>query len=49
MSPLQFYSVGCADAEFFSEHEDESDQSIIGHGTILGLATEPVEMSNLHC
>ena len=48
MSPLQLYSVGRADAEFFSESEDESDQPIIGHSTIFGLVNEPLEVSNLH-
>ena len=48
MSPLELYSVGRPGADFSSESEDESDQPIIGYGTILGLATEPVEVSNLH-
>ena len=48
MSPLQLYSVGRAGAEFSSDSEDEIGQPSIGHGTIVGLATEPVEVSNLH-
>ena len=50
MSPLPLYSVGRAGTEFFSDTEDEIDQPsfAFGHGTIFGLVTEPVEVSNLH-
>ena len=45
---MQLYCVGRAGAEFSSDSEDEIGQPSIGHGTIVGLATEPVEVSNLH-